>query len=178
MGNPRVYEFVQDVLTEVMDIFPSEVIHIGGDESPSEKWQHCEKCGKFQVDEALKGRIGAPQDEVRVMPEIPVGVFYQAPFTKRVFDFLTSKGRRALGWDEILDGAPQDAMIMSWRGTAPGAKAAEAGHDVVMTPTTHCYFDYQHQPLGGVYDQRADGGVSGAAPYVGPRRGAMDAARA
>ncbi|MBO7046840.1 MAG: beta-N-acetylhexosaminidase, partial [Prevotella sp.] len=81
VGNPRVYEFVQDVLTEVMDIFPSEVIHIGGDESPSEKWQHCEKCGKFQVDEALKGRIGAPQDEVRVMPEIPVGVFYQAPFT-------------------------------------------------------------------------------------------------
>ncbi|MBR3330179.1 MAG: beta-N-acetylhexosaminidase, partial [Mogibacterium sp.] len=143
VGNPRVYEFVQDVLTEVMDIFPSKVIHIGGDESPSEKWQHCEKCGKFQVDEALKGRIGAPQDEVRVMPEIPVGVFYQAPFTKRVFDFLTSKGRRALGWDEILDGAPQDAMIMSWRGTAPGAKAAEAGHDVVMTPTTHCYFDYQ-----------------------------------
>ena len=143
VGNPRVYEFVQDVLTEVMDIFPSEVIHIGGDESPSEKWQHCEKCGKFQVDEALKGRIGAPQDEVRVMPEIPVGVFYQAPFTKRVFDFLTSKGRRALGWDEILDGAPQDAMIMSWRGSAPGAKAAESGHDVVMTPTTHCYFDYQ-----------------------------------
>ena len=143
VGNPRVYEFVQDVLTEVMDIFPSEVIHIGGDESPSEKWQHCEKCGKFQVDEALKGRIGAPQDEVRVMPEIPVGVFYQAPFTKRVFDFLTSKGRRALGWDEILDGAPHDAMIMSWRGSAPGAKAAEAGHDVVMTPTTHCYFDYQ-----------------------------------
>ena len=143
VGNPRVYEFVQDVLTEVMDIFPSEVIHIGGDESPSEKWQHCEKCGKFQVDEALKGRIGAPQDEVRVMPEIPVGVFYQAPFTKRVFDFLTSKGRRALGWDEILDGAPHDAMIMSWRGSAPGAKAAEVGHDVVMSPTTHCYFDYQ-----------------------------------
>ena len=143
VGNPRVYEFVQDVLTEVMDIFPSEIIHIGGDESPSEKWQHCEKCGKFQVDEALKGRIGAPQDGVRVMPEIPVGVFYQAPFTERVFDFLTSKGRRALGWDEILDGAPQDAMIMSWRGTAPGAKAAEAGHDVVMAPTTHCYFDYQ-----------------------------------
>ena len=143
VGNPRVYEFVQDVLTEVMEIFPSEVIHIGGDESPSEKWQHCEKCGKFQVDEALKGRIGAPQDEVRVMPEIPVGVFYQAPFTERVFNFLTSKGRRALGWDEILDGAPQDAMIMSWRGSAPGAKAAEAGHDVVMTPTTHCYFDYQ-----------------------------------
>ena len=143
VGNPRVYEFVQDVLTEVMEIFPSEVIHIGGDESPSEKWQHCEKCGKFQVDEALKGRIGAPQDEVRVMPEIPVGVFYQAPFTERVFNFLTSKGRRALGWDEILDGAPHDAMIMSWRGSAPGAKAAEAGHDVVMAPTTHCYFDYQ-----------------------------------
>ena len=115
ISNPRVYEFVQDVLTEVMDIFPSEVIHIGGDETPTEKWNQCEKC---------KG-------------------LSQAVFTERVFNFLTSKGHRALGWDEILDGAPQDAMIMSWRGSAPGAKAAEAGHDVVMTPTTHCYFDYQ-----------------------------------
>jgi hexosaminidase len=117
VSNPRVYEFVEDVLTEVMDIFPSEVIHIGGDETPTEKWEQCPKC------KALKGK--------------------QAHFTQRVFNFLTSKGRRALGWDEILDGCPQDAMIMSWRGTAPGAKAAEAGHDVVMTPTTFCYFDYQ-----------------------------------
>ena len=117
VGNPKVYQFVEDVLTEMMDIFPSEVIHIGGDETPTEKWEACPKCQGIEEK--------------------------QAHFTKRVFDFLTSKGRRALGWDEILDGSPQDAMIMSWRGTAPGAKAAEAGHDVVMAPTTHCYFDYQ-----------------------------------
>lgn len=117
VGNPKVYQFVEDVLTEMMDIFPSEVIHIGGDETPTEKWESCPKC------QGIKEK--------------------QAHFTKRVFDFLTSKGRRALGWDEILDGSPQDAMIMSWRGTAPGAKAAEAGHDVIMAPTTHCYLDYQ-----------------------------------
>ena len=116
IGNSKVYQFVEDVLTEIMDIFPSEVIHIGGDETPTDKWQQCPKC---------QGKGG------------------QTHFTKRVFDFLTSKGRRVLGWDEILDGSPKDAMIMSWRGSVPGAKAAEAGHDVVMAPTTHCYFDYQ-----------------------------------
>jgi hexosaminidase len=77
------------------------------------------------------------------MPMFNYGASYQRLFTRRVFNFLASKGRRALGWDEILDGSPRNAMIMSWRGSAPGAKAAEAGHDVVMTPTTHCYFDYQ-----------------------------------
>ena len=121
VGNERVYQFVEDVLTEVMDIFPSEVIHIGGDETPTEKWEQCPKCQA----------LGLPKDKI------------QARFTQRVFDFLTAHHRRALGWDEILDGCPQDAMIMSWRGSEPGAKAAAEGHDVVMTPTTHCYFDYQ-----------------------------------
>ena len=122
VGNPRVYQFVEDVLTEVMDIFPSEVIHIGGDETPTEKWEHCAKCQALQLD----------------------GTTLQGYFTRRVFDFLAAHHRRALGWDELLENnAPQDAMIMSWRGTAPGAKAAETGHDVVMAPTSHCYFDYQ-----------------------------------
>ncbi|MBR4729592.1 MAG: beta-N-acetylhexosaminidase [Prevotella sp.] len=145
VGNPRTYEFVQDVLTEVMDIFPSEVIHIGGDETPTEKWNQCEKCRGFFaneafVHEALIARIGGvPPEEQSLRPADN----YQAYFTERVFDFLASKGRRALGWDEILEGSPAETMIMSWRGSAPGAKAAEAGHDVVMAPTTHCYFDYQ-----------------------------------
>jgi hexosaminidase len=151
VGNPRVYEFVQDVLTEVMDIFPSEVIHIGGDETPSEKWQHCKKCDEIYVKKTLEGRVAGQVEGgsggPRTMPEYPyeemVRSVLQPYFTNKVFNILASKGRRALGWDEILDGAPQDAMIMSWRGTAPGAKAAEAGHDVVMAPTTHCYFDYQ-----------------------------------
>lgn len=151
VGNPRVYEFVQDVLTEVMDIFPSKVIHIGGDETPSEKWQHCKKCNEIYIKKTLEGRVAGQvegdSDGPRTMPEYPyeemVRSVLQPYFTNKVFNILASKGRRALGWDEILDGAPQDAMIMSWRGTAPGAKAAEAVHDVVMAPTTHCYFDYQ-----------------------------------
>ncbi len=121
VGNPKVYEFVEGVLTEVMDIFPSEIIHIGGDETPTVKWEKCPKCQAVD----LKGST------------------LQGYFTKKVFDFLTSHHRRALGWDELLDNnAPQDAMIMSWRGSEPGAKAAEIGHDVIMTPTTHVYFDY------------------------------------
>lgn len=151
VGNPRVYEFVQDVLTEVMDIFPSKVIHIGGDETPSEKWQHCKKCNEIYIKKTLEGRVAGQvegySDGPRTMPMYPyeemVRSVLQPYFTNKVFNILASKDRRALGWDEILDGAPHDAMIMSWRGTAPGAKAAEAGHDVVMAPTTHCYFDYQ-----------------------------------
>ena len=91
------------------------------DETPTEKWESCSKCQA----------LGLPKDKL------------QARFTQRVFRFLTDHGRRALGWDEILDGAPQDAMIMSWRGSAPGTMAASQGHDVVMAPTSHCYFDYQ-----------------------------------
>ena len=121
VGNPKVYEFVEGVLAEIMDIFPSEVIHIGGDEAPTEKWEHCAKCNALNLS----------------------GTTYQGYFTKRVFDFITAHHRRVLGWDEILEGSPADAMIMSWRGTAPGAQAAKTGHDVVMSPTTHVYFDYQ-----------------------------------
>ena len=131
LGNELVYQFVEDVLTEIMDIFPipadaptrslSEVIHIGGDETPTERWEHCPKCQA----------LGLSKDKI------------QTRFTQRVFNFLAAHHRRALGWDEILDGCPKDAMIMSWRGSAPGAKAAAAGHDVVMSPTSHCYFDYQ-----------------------------------
>ena len=120
VGNPKVFEFVEGVLTEIMDVFPSEVIHIGGDETPTVKWENCPKCQA----------LGLANDQL------------QAYFTQKVFDFLTAHQRRALGWDEILDGCPKDAMIMSWRGTAPGAKAAELGHDVVMAPTSHVYFDY------------------------------------
>lgn len=138
VANPKVYQFVEDVLTEIMDIFPSDVIHIGGDETPTDKWLQCAKC------QALQKELPAPQQSAEDFEPLTSKLSpLQAHFTKKVFDFLTSKGRRALGWDEILDGSPQDAMIMSWRGTEPGAKAAETGHDVVMTPTTFCYFDYQ-----------------------------------
>ena len=138
VSNERVYQFVEDVLTEIMDIFPSEVIHIGGDETPTDKWLQCPRC------QALQKQLPAPQQAAGDFEPLTSKLSpLQAHFTKKVFDFLTSKGRRALGWDEILDGSPQSAMIMSWRGTEPGAKAAETGHDVVMTPTIYCYFDYQ-----------------------------------
>ena len=138
VSNERVYQFVEDVLSEIMDIFPSEVIHIGGDETPTDKWQQCPKC------QALNATFGKPTGQSEEFSPLTSHLSpLQAHFTKRVFDFLTAHHRRALGWDEILDGSPQDAMIMSWRGTEPGAKAAETGHDVVMTPTTFCYFDYQ-----------------------------------
>ena len=138
VSNERVYQFVEDVLTEIMDIFPSEVIHIGGDETPTDKWLQCPRC------QALQKQLPAPQQAAEDFEPLTSKLSpLQAHFTKKVFDFLTSKGRRALGWDEILDGSPQSAMIMSWRGTEPGAKAAETGHNVVMTPTTYCYFDYQ-----------------------------------
>ena len=122
-----------------MDIFPSEVIHIGGDETPTDKWQQCPKCQALAKTLPASQAVESEAFEPLTSKLSPL----QAHFTKRVFDFLTSRGRRALGWDEILDGSPQDAMIMSWRGTEPGARAAETGHDVVMSPTTHCYFDYQ-----------------------------------
>ena len=143
IGNPKVYEFVQDVLTEIMDIFPSEVIHIGGDEAPSDRWQQCDKCKDAYLKDVLEGRLGADMTSVREMPMSTISARYQGLFTRRIFNFLASKGRRALGWDEILDGSPRNAMIMSWRGTEGGAKAAATGHDVIMTPTSHCYFDYQ-----------------------------------
>ena len=138
VGNEKVYQFVEDVLTEIMDIFPSEVIHIGGDETPTDKWQQCQKC------QTVNAKLGASASSTEEFSPLTSKLSpLQAHFTKRVFDFLTAHNRRALGWDEILDGSPQDAMIMSWRGSEPGAKAAETGHDVIMTPTTHCYFDYQ-----------------------------------
>lgn len=149
IGNPKVYQFVEDVLTEIMEIFPSEVIHIGGDEAPSDRWQQCEKCQEAYLKDALEGRLGGDMTSVRdmptvrEMPEFNISSRYQGLFTRRVFNFLASKGRRALGWDEILDGSPRNAMIMSWRGTEGGARAAATGHDVIMTPTSHCYFDYQ-----------------------------------
>ena len=136
VSNERVYQFVEDVLAEIMDIFPSEVIHIGGDETPTDRWNACPRC------QQLSAKLAAT-------PEMTLQGF----FTRRVFDFITSHQRRALGWDELLENnAPQNTMIMSWRGTKPGAKAAAMGHDVVMAPTSHCYFDYlqgkapEHEP--------------------------------
>lgn len=120
------FHFLENVLEEVMDLFPSEWIHIGGDECPKVQWKKCPKCQKRIKDEGLK-------DEHEL----------QSWFIRRIERFVNSRGRRIIGWDEILEGglAP-NAAVMSWRGMEGGIAAATAGHDVVMTPVSHCYFDY------------------------------------
>ena len=125
LGNEKTYQFCQDVLGELIDIFPSKLINIGGDESPRVRWEKCPKCQKVMKDHNL-----------------PVKKL-QGYFTNRIEKFVNSKGRSIIGWDEILDGdINQSATVMSWRGVAPGIKAAKRGHDVVMSPTTYAYFDY------------------------------------
>lgn len=130
-GNDRVFEFLEDVLDEVVELFPGKYIHIGGDECPKKSWQNCEKCQARIKAEGLK-------DEHEL----------QSYFIRRIEKYLLSKGRYIIGWDEILEGglAPQ-ATVMSWRGMDGGIAAARQNHDVIMTPGTHCYFDhYQADP--------------------------------
>ena len=125
-GNDSTFKFIEDILTEVMDLFPSEYIHIGGDEAAKAEWEKCPKCQARIRKEGLK-------DEAEL----------QSYFIKRIEKFVSSKGRKIIGWDEILDGgiAP-GAAVMSWRGFEGGIAAAKSGHNVVMAPVSHCYFDY------------------------------------
>ncbi len=130
-------QFLQDVLSEVLELFPSEFIHIGGDECPKKQWRESPR---------VQGRMR----ELGIETEDAL----QSWFVKRMDAFLTERGRRLIGWDEILEGglAP-GATVMSWRGVKGGIAAASAGHDVVMAPTSHTYLDYyqskdESEPLG------------------------------
>ena len=125
-GNDSVFTFLEDVLGEVLDLFPSTFIHIGGDECPKARWEECPKCQARISEEGL-----ADEHEL------------QSWFIRRIEKYLLAKDRRLIGWDEILEGglAP-NATVMSWRGTDGGIAAAKVGHDVVMSPTSHCYLDY------------------------------------
>jgi hexosaminidase len=127
-GNDRVFEFLQDVLSEVIELFPAPYVHIGGDECPKDRWQKCPRCQARIKAKGLK-------DEHEL----------QSYFVKRIEKFLLSKNRRLIGWDEILEGglAPA-ATVQSWRGISGGIAAATSGHDVIMSPTSHCYLDYSH----------------------------------
>ena len=140
-GNDKTFEFLENVLTEVIALFPSKFIHIGGDECPKGNWKKCAKCQKRIKDNKLHN-----EHEL------------QSYTIKRIEKFLNSKGRRLIGWDEILEGglAP-NAAVMSWRGMGGGIKAANEGHDVVMSPTSHCYFDY-YQVKDRAPEPRANGG--------------------
>ena len=125
-GNDTVFAFMEDVLTEVMELFPSKYIHIGGDEAPKYRWEHCKKC---QQRITVEGLHDAHE--------------LQSYFITRIEKFLNENGRQLIGWDEILEGglAPS-ATVQSWRGEEGGIAAAKSGHDAIMSPTSHCYFDY------------------------------------
>ncbi|CCH52029.1 Beta-N-acetylhexosaminidase [Fibrisoma limi BUZ 3] len=127
----ETFTFLQDVLTEVMDLFPSQYIHIGGDECPKTQWKQSRFCQDLMKREGLK-------DEHEL----------QSYFIRRIDKFITSKGRKMIGWDEILEGGlSPNATVMSWRGTEGGIAAARQGHDAIMTPGGFCYLDhYQADP--------------------------------
>lgn len=125
-GNEETFTFLENVLSEVVELFPSPIIHIGGDESPKVRWKACPKCQARIKAEGLK-------DEHEL----------QSYFIKRIENFLLTKNKRIIGWDEILEGglAPK-AAVMSWRGTEGGIAAAKQHHEVVMSPNSHLYFDH------------------------------------
>lgn len=132
IGNEKSMQFLEDVMAEIVEIFPSEYIHIGGDEAPRTRWEKCPKCQARIKAEGLKAdKEHTAEDRL------------QSYCMTRIEKFLNSKGRRIIGWDEILEGdvAP-NATVMSWRGSEGGIKAAQMGHDVIMTPNDFCYFDY------------------------------------
>ncbi|OYX85873.1 MAG: beta-N-acetylglucosaminidase [Flavobacteriales bacterium 32-34-25] len=124
-GNEKTFGFLEDVLAEIIPLFPSEYIHIGGDECPKSNWKRCPACQKRMKDNNLS-------DEHEL----------QSYFIQRMEKHLNAKGKKIIGWDEILEGglAP-NATVMSWRGEKGGIEAAKQHHNVIMTPGTHCYFD-------------------------------------
>ena len=125
-GKDEVFAFLKDVLSEVLELFPSRYIHIGGDEAPKPRWEACPACQARIKAEGL-----ADEHEL------------QSWFIRQIETWLTERGRNLIGWDEILEGglAP-NATVMSWRGSDGGIAAANAGNDVIMTPNTYCYLDY------------------------------------
>jgi hexosaminidase len=128
---PETFQFLEDVLTEVIALFPGEYIHVGGDECPKERWKKCMDCQTLMKYKGLK-------DEHEL----------QSYFIQTIEKFLNSNNKKLIGWDEILEGGlAKNAAVMSWRGTEGGIAAAQQNHYVVMTPGTHCYFDhYQGHP--------------------------------
>lgn len=126
-GKESTFEFWEDVLDEVMDMFPSEYIHIGGDEAPRDMWKECPDCQQRIKDNNLKNEAEL-----------------QSYVNSRIEAHLNKNGRKLIGWDEILEGGvSRDATIMSWRGTVGGIAAAKKGNYVIMTPGDYCYLDYR-----------------------------------
>ncbi|HAN19230.1 MAG: beta-N-acetylglucosaminidase [Bacteroidetes bacterium GWC2_33_15] len=142
-GNDSTFKFLEDILSEIIELFPGKYIHIGGDECPKTRWEKCPKCQKRMKNEGLKNEFEL-----------------QSYFIQRIEKYLVANNKKLIGWDEILEGglAPE-ATVMSWRGKEGGIQSARMGHDVVMSPNSHCYFDhYQADPkneplaIGGFTD--------------------------
>jgi hexosaminidase len=125
-GNDSVFSFLENVLDEVCALFPGPYLHVGGDEAPRARWEECPKCQRRMQTEAL-------QSEAQL----------QTYFMNRIGKYLEQKGKTMIGWDEILEGGiPESAVIQSWRGMEGGLHAARENHYAIMSPTSHCYFDY------------------------------------
>ena len=148
-GNEQAMQFLEDVLLEVMDIFPSEYIHIGGDEVPRDRWVECPKC------QAKIKELGIKGDDKHSAED-----YLQSYVMSRMEQFVEDHGRHIIGWDEMLDGelAP-NATVMSWRGSTGGYKAAKMHHNVIMTPCDYLYFDY-YQSLDTDSEPEAGGGYN------------------
>lgn len=143
-GKEETMVFLENVLAEVADLFPSEYVHIGGDECPKVYWEKCPHC------QAKIAELGLKDDE-----NYKAEHYLQSYVMKRMTEFLRERGKKVIGWDEILEGeAAEDAVVMSWRGTAGGVQAAKLGHDAIMTPNSFFYLDYyqtldtENEPLG------------------------------
>jgi len=162
-GKEETFTFIEDILDEVCSVFPGGYIHIGGDECPTTRWQHCPDCQRRIRELHLHSVPGRTKEQ-----------YLQNYVTNRVQMYLASKGRRMIGWDEVLEGGVlPGATIMSWRGTEGGIKAANMGFNAIMTPTSYLYFDYYqsdqkdleplsiggYQPIEKVYSYDALEGV-------------------
>jgi len=140
LGNDKIYPFLQDIIDELVDVFPSKYIHIGGDETPTKRWESCPKCQALAKAQGLDCK------------------HLQGYFTNRMEMYINSKGRSIIGWDEILGGKiNKSATVMSWRGVGPGNIAAKLGHDVIMAPMDYSYFDF-YQAKETKYEPQSIGG--------------------
>ena len=141
-GNVSCYKFLEDVMQEVVQLFPGPYIHIGGDECPKDRWKSCEKCQSW-----MKSH------------NIPSEYALQSYVIEYVGKYLKKYGKKIIGWDEILEGGiGKEATIMSWRGVGGGITAAKAGNQVIMTPNTHMYFN--HYQANMLFDPLAHGRVA------------------
>ena len=156
IGNEQAMQFVEDILGELIEIFPSRYIHIGGDEAPRVRWKNCPKCQKRIAEEGLRAGGGFTAEDR-----------LQSYCMQRAERFLNARGRSIIGWDEILNGdvAP-NATVMSWRGEGGGIEAARQHHDVIMTPDTYLYFNH-YQSKDTEEEPEANGGYSPLAHVYG-----------